>query len=229
MPTSSTAERLAPPATFRDVCLLKARWRGEADMRRLRAQREQVALRKAHVPVWFVGAPEAEGARELGRRVWERCVQDAAAWPSRVCPGLYAVGDAGLGKTWCAYGAALAAVRGGASASVMTERRFLDLYAEVLRDREAVAWMGMLGGLGLLCLDDVGKADPRGRDLPRLFEIIDRRVEQGMPTVVTTQLERPDLAAWMEAASPQTAEAMASRLKRLRVMRFEGEDRRVHG
>lgn len=74
----------------------------------------------------------------------------------------------------------------------------------------------------LLVLDDLGQEVPSEWALSRLFEIVDKRYNAALPTVVTSNLSPQGVTDRLKA------DAMVSRLmERCRVKRVEGEDRRL--
>lgn len=222
----SGAERRTAEEAERDAAR-----RRSAEMDEWERARLDALLRRAGVDPSWAASPRSAEARELGERVWRKAVSDAEAWGScGVCPGLYAVGEAGRGKTWCAMGAVAAALSSGSSALLLTEQAMLDAFRACRDERggSEARWASRLASVGLLAIDDVGSSKPCEEQCARLFEVLDARVERGRATVVTTQYERDELAERLARGSDaKRAHALVSRLKRLRVLRFEGPDRRL--
>lgn len=69
------------------------------------------------------------------------------------------------------------------------------------------------GDADLLVLDDMGKGAPTAWALERLFQIVNRRYDALLPTVVTTQYEPADLGRRLaETGDRETARAIVRRL-----------------
>ena len=71
----------------------------------------------------------------------------------------------------------------------------LDDLNDTYSTRETVAQvMGQYASVGLLLLDDLGKEVPTQRAVSRLWELIDRRYGEMLPTIITSQY-RPEALA----------------------------------
>lgn len=80
----------------------------------------------------------------------------------------------------------------------------------------------------LLVIDDLGKEKPSEFALSKLFEIIDYRISNGLPTIITTQYRGAELIERLGACGEAaTAEAIVSRLATFNRLTFAGEDRRL--
>lgn len=86
------------------------------------------------------------------------------------------------------------------------------------------------GSVPLLCIDDLGAANPNDKDLSRLFSVIDRRWANERPTVVTTMYEAGELVSRIAGGASgdrERAKAMLSRLlDGALVVHTDGKDRR---
>lgn len=88
--------------------------------------------------------------------------------------------------------------------------------------------IGRYTGTKLLCLDDVGKERLTEWSLPIFFSIINERLENNRPTIITTNYSGAELMSCFTVNDDvQTARALASRLSGYRRVSLEGPDRRV--
>lgn len=88
--------------------------------------------------------------------------------------------------------------------------------------------IGRYTGTKLLCLDDVGKERLTEWSLPIFFSIINERLENNRPTIITTNYSGAELMSCFTVNDDvQTARALASRLSGYRRVILEGPDRRV--
>lgn len=134
-------------------------------------------------------------------------------------PNLLLLGATGCGKTWHAWHAALQALEGGWDGSVLV------LSADEFRARTAPRDKGSvlddiirMALADLLILDDVGAHRTTDWWLESLYAVVNRRYEQLLPTVITSNVA--DLRA-------ELGERIASRLAAGAVMVvLDGPDRR---
>lgn len=147
--------------------------------------------------------------------------------------GLFMVGNVGAGKTH----AACAMLLGLADLPNRPQSaRFVNMPNLSMRirstfnggDGDEASIMRQYVTCRVLVLDDVGKGKQTDWALEKLFQIVDGRYNEGLPIVVTTQYEWPDLGKRLSACGdPDTAESILSRLGEMcRTVRFDGPDRR---
>ncbi len=210
--------RFEPPVRVgREASRAAVAARAEAEMRSADEAAMACLMRRAGV------TPERRAAlRREDRDRWEAI----ASGRSR---GLYVHGPVGTGKTWLAMGVVAAAVSCGRSARIATEARLLGEVKDSFGDGEDHrALLRRLRECDLLAVDDMGKEPPTDWALATLFDVIDARWSAGLPTIVTSQLDRAQLAARMsERGGGQTARAIVSRLSVLDAVRTSGPDRRL--
>lgn len=151
-----------------------------------------------------------------------RCVYDDM--------GLYVIGDVGRGKTYLASSIVVACAEVGRDAAFVTmPDLFSQLKATYDGDGREDDIIGRYGSCGLLVIDDLGKGSSSAWELERTFQLVNRRYESELPTVVTTQYGRSELAQRLAGRGDiETAKAIISRLAQTtRTIRLDGPDRRT--
>ena len=88
--------------------------------------------------------------------------------------------------------------------------------------------IGRYTGTRLLCLDDIGKERLTEWSLPIFFSIINERLENDRPTIITTNYTGAELMSCFTVNNDeQTAYAIVSRMSGYQRIVLEGEDRRI--
>lgn len=89
--------------------------------------------------------------------------------------------------------------------------------------------MWSYAGVGMLCIDDLGKGKLTDWTLERIYLILDMRSREGRPTFVTTQYDIDSLTELFARASDvETAKAIRSRIEGgCRILNVGGPDWRV--
>lgn len=148
---------------------------------------------------------------------------DVTGWVEQLVagghPNLVLVGGFGAGKTWHAWHAALAALQAGwdGRVDVVTADDFRHRTAPV-KDGSTFPAIVLMGAADLLVLDDVGAHRTTDWSAEALYAVVNRRYEQMLPTVITSNVA--DLRA-------ELGERIASRLaQNLVVVTLDGPDRR---
>lgn len=139
-------------------------------------------------------------------------------------PSLLLKGKVGRGKTYSACAALLAAsdkklIR-FVPASVLT------LWANPF-NTEGAEMISRCKGTGVLAIDDLGKETPDKNTVRILWEIINHRLYNGLPTIITTQYVTGLSQRLAESGQTESAKAIASRLHTYSTVVLTGEDRRL--
>lgn len=88
---------------------------------------------------------------------------------------------------------------------------------------------GIYCGTSLLVLDDLGKENVSADSITRLFELLDARINNKRPTIVTTQFQNNELLKRYRGKvdDREMIAAVLSRLALFRTIEFQGVDRRL--
>ncbi len=134
-------------------------------------------------------------------------------------------GKTGRGKTYRASAISLEMFKQGHTVIFRLAReimrRIRSTYAKDSEEKERDV-LNELCGAKLLVIDDLGKESGEEASafvLSALHEILTRRLDAFLPTIVTTELSPEEI-------KERYGEAIASRLSLLHVVLIEGEDRR---
>lgn len=165
--------------------------------------------------------------RYLDARVidFPRKISDSIAlWLGDPTDGLFITGPTGTGKTHVAAGIFRAWME--TSGKPVKFRRAADLYARIRESYHAgtseiseQTIMDEYAKVPYLVLDDVASGSISDHERRTFLEVLDRRVNDLRPTVVTSNLSLEEIAKKMD-------ERIASRLKSFRCLAFTGDDRR---
>lgn len=147
---------------------------------------------------------------------------DVASWLEDPGFGLLLKGRPGRGKTHQAC-AALSVLAGAGSVLFAPATEIASGYRSAKGDERS--FLSSLTAPRALVIDDLGKERGWGA-LEAIFHVIDRRGQSLRPTIVTTNLNGRALLSKYAKESPESAEALISRLSRYAVVELKGEDRR---
>lgn len=157
--------------------------------------------------------------------------------------GAYIYGPQGRGKTERACGILRGYLKGGirdvgGGTYVSTRSARFVAVPELLmrmrrtydrRDETESDLMWAYAGVGMLCLDDLGKGQMTDWAIERIYTLVNMRYENARPIVVTSQYSGEELVARLsERGDEQTAMAIWSRITEMcKVGRVTGRDRRL--
>lgn len=105
-------------------------------------------------------------------------------------------GPPGTGKSHLAIGIALALMEGGRTAFYSNTLDAIRLIRDTWRkgsERSELDVLEMLGSIDLLILDEVGMQFGTDGEQIQVFDIINRRYQDSMPTILLTNLGKPGL------------------------------------
>ena len=191
------------------------------------AEAERMAAMRAEAEREVLAASERTGRimRKAGipKRFW--MVEKGGDWRS----GAYIVGPVGVGKTHMAARMAKQALSENASVKFLTGGEFLRSIRDTFGGEGSEGdILSKLRSCDLLVLDDLGKDKPTDWAVSMLFQLIDARYNEELPTVVTSQYERDELLRRLSAGEADTARAIVSRLFEMCPrIRLDGKDRRL--
>lgn len=194
---------------------------------------EQWAERNAEVEEW----ERERRAAKLAARMQSASIPAAYArasgahpkvleWAERPTKGLLLQGKVGRGKTHNACIALRKAIEGGTTAKFAT-------FDDLLRECKATfknsdteeAVIARYTGVGMLCIDDMGKERVTEWSLPIIFAIVNKRGMALRPTIVTTQYTGRQLVERLTVnGDAETARAIISRFMEYTRVTIEGKD-----
>lgn len=143
---------------------------------------------------------------------------------------LYICGGVGIGKTYLSCAVVKAWVEAGRPAKFISSMGLLSAlkstYSGEGREAEVMSRYGLCR---LLVVDDLGKESPTEWALSKLFELVDMRYNDSLPTIITTQYKPAELVRHLgRGGNLETAKAIVSRLQfRAEVVTLSGGDRRM--
>lgn len=180
------------------------------EYRELRRKMAESRLRKAGLRGEYLGADSPEG-----QACFERFKQGC---------GSYLYGLPGRGKTYAAACCVRLAVERGRSARLMTAKALLDAVKSEWDGGERGA-LKRAERYELLALDDLGMERPTDWAMETLTGLIDARVAEGLPTVITSNFSLGELRdRWGGMQGARFASRITGACERVHL---EGSDRRL--
>ena len=154
------------------------------------------------------------------------------AWNRNPGFGILLQGDIGRGKTYTACALMIKMIREGKIENgmfVTCDGLFNGIKAEFGK-REQGNLLSRACNTSLLILDDVGKERLTEWSQPILFQIINDRSNNMLPTIITTNYSGKDLIRKfvVDESDLVTAKAIISRISEYSKIRIGGPDRRLH-
>lgn len=131
--------------------------------------------------------------------------------------GVYIYGKQGTYKTTTACSMLRGWLRDNTFglAKFIRSTTLIDDFNDTYSSRETIAQvMGQYATVGLLLIDDLGKEVATVRAVSRLWELLDRRYGESLPTIITSQF-RPDMLAerLSDGGGAESALAITRRMK----------------
>jgi DNA replication protein DnaC len=147
-------------------------------------------------------------------------VQHIEAWLSKPTDGLLIFGETGTGKTHLAAALIMLLARASRAAAFLPAATFFREVRETMREnRSESALLETFMASEFLCIDDIGSGALSGFERRILLEILERRLNELRPTIVTSNWDLGMIAEEMD-------QRIASRLSGFVQIELKGEDRR---
>lgn len=194
----------------------------EDEREAIRRQRQRLErLTAAGIRRRFIGAQH------------ERSSEIVAACKKR--RNVYICAKVGSGKTTLACAAAIEMIDSGhfKSVCIATTTEVLNTIKATFGKYSTDDPLRKYKRASVLILDDMGKESPSDWVVEQLFDLINERYEDLLPTVVTTQFEPEELVKRLgKSGSEENAVAIVSRLRSKRdgalIVRLDNKDRRMN-
>lgn len=182
------------------------------EYREMVRKRRECQLRKAGLRGGY-----ADADSELGRELFSLFERGR---------GAYLHGLPGRGKTWAAACCVRLAVQRGRRAKFTTAKALLDA-VKAEWDGGEKGTIRRMERYELLALDDLGVEKPTDWAMETLTDLIDARVADGLPTVITSNYGLGELRdRWGGMQGARIVSRIAGACERIKL---EGDDRRLHG
>lgn len=160
-----------------------------------------------------------EAECDLGSKMYENA--------ARAGVGAFLHGPTGTGKTYAACAAVLKALKSGRDARYITTHELLGKMKDEFGEEKWVS--KQITSAWLLVLDEAGEGDDSKWDVAALFDLINRRYDEMLPTIICSNYTIPELMN-MWGVEGVKMHRILSRLSEMCVFKsLEGEDRRLHG
>jgi DNA replication protein DnaC len=195
----------------------------EAEERQDQQAASEGRLRASGLPLPLRGLEWTDLVRQGKREVAiAAAIQWANAKPEEA-RGLYLWGPTGTGKTRVAATAAFHRLTSGHSLKWISVAVLLARLEGSFADNERQHALDVLTGAGAIVLDDIDKVNPSEAKRAQLFAAIDRRVDAGVPMLITGNLSPTKLEGKLGA--PIASRLLGHCLGRTHEM--DGPDRRM--
>ena len=135
--------------------------------------------------------------------------------------GLYLWGPVGSGKTYAAYAIKKRIAEMGITTRLMSAPAMFDMIRDDFDHKDSFNLERILANRGILIIDDLGAEKPSEWVSETVFKIINKRYEEMIPTVITSNLELGELA-------PRFGDRIPSRIAEMcDIIKLDGADRRL--
>lgn len=141
--------------------------------------------------------------------------------------GVVFQGETGRGKTYAACSMLLAHMERSSGKFATMNDILARVRAAYSSGENPDEIFGRFRGTPLLVIDDLGKENVSADSITKLFELLEARISNERPTIVTTQFTNNELMQrYKRVNEPETISAILSRLSQFTPIAFRGEDRR---
>lgn len=178
--------------------------RRRADDARREQSRLEARLARAGIPLRFRSRTlDSFNVENEGQRKVLATADDFLTnWDQHYAAGTMVVfsGPPGTGKSHLAIGIALALMEKGVTAFYTNTLDAIRLVRDTWRkgsEKSELEVLEMLGSVGLLILDEVGMQFGTDGEQIQVFDIINRRYQDAMPTILLTNLGKPGLKEFL--------------------------------
>lgn len=120
---------------------------------------------------------------------YDKCMEYASYFSQKTEKGKLIQGDTGTGKTMTAVHMIKKVLDKGYIAKFVTASDLYNIYMASYTNRDLVDQIESYKTCDLLCLDDLGAEYTNNDAIHRMNEVIDYRLGQGKPTIITTNLD----------------------------------------
>lgn len=180
------------------------------------------ASRKAEREMLEKKEQEIQEKKLLRAGIARRYLSAVVSRPESVCfietfdtgigTGLYYIGGVGVGKTSEASAVAKSFVWAGYSVAFVTSLAMLDAIRASYDGKDS-AGVGKFSSVDLLVIDDLGKENANSWALTTLFQVLNSRYENLLPTIFTSQYPLDALERRMtRGGERESAQAIVSRI-----------------
>lgn len=146
-----------------------------------------------------------------------QCIEDIR----KTRRGLYLWGPVGTGKTYAAYAIKKKIGEMGITTRLYSAPQMFDLIRDDFDHKDSFNLERILAFKGILIIDDVGAEKPSDWVSETVFKIVNKRYEEMIPTVITSNLELGELA-------PRFGDRIPSRIAEMcDIIKLDGVDRRL--
>lgn len=135
--------------------------------------------------------------------------------------GLYLWGPVGTGKTYALYAIKKYIQEMGITCRLHSAPEMFDLIRDDFDHKDSFNLERILANRGVLMIDDLGAEKPSDWVAETVFKIVNKRYEEVLPTIITSNLELGELA-------PRFGDRIPSRLSEMcDIIKLDGNDRRL--
>ncbi len=135
--------------------------------------------------------------------------------------GMYLWGPVGCGKTYAVYAIKKKLIEMGLTVRFHSAPEMLDLIRDDFDHKDTFNLDRILANRGVLIIDDLGAEKPSEWVSETLFKIINKRYEEVLPTIITSNLELGEISERLGDRIPSRIAEMCE------IIKLDGADRRL--
>lgn len=146
-----------------------------------------------------------------------KCIEDIR----KTRRGIYLWGPVGTGKTYAALAIQKRIGEMGINTRFYSAPQMFDMIRDDFDHKDSFNLERIIANKGVLLIDDLGAEKPSDWVSETVFKIINKRYEEMLPTIITSNLELGELA-------PRFGDRIPSRIAEMcDVIKMDGGDRRL--